>query len=80
METSVKDRSSVLSRYFSEIREYPLLTKDEEMALADGVKRGDRASLNELIESNLSFVVKVSSEYRNLGFPSKTFSTKGTSA
>jgi hypothetical protein len=29
METSVKDRSSVLSRYFSEIREYPLLTKDE---------------------------------------------------
>jgi len=69
METSVKDRSSVLSRYFSEIREYPLLTKDEEMALADGVKRGDRASLNELIESNLSFVVKVSSEYRNLGLP-----------
>jgi len=54
METSVKERSSVLSRYFSEIREYPLLTKDEEMALADGVKRGDRASLNELIESNLS--------------------------
>jgi len=30
-----QERSSVLSRYFSEIREYPLLTKDEEMALAD---------------------------------------------
>jgi DNA-directed RNA polymerase sigma subunit (sigma70/sigma32) len=80
METSVKDRSSVLSRYFSEIREYPLLTKDEEMALADGVKRGDRASLNELIESNLSFVVKVSSEYRNLGLPFEDLLNEGTSA
>ena len=77
METSVKDRSSVLSRYFSEIREYPLLTKDEEMALADGVKRGDRASLNELIESNLSFVVKVSSEYRNLGLPFEDLLNEG---
>ncbi len=77
METSVKDRSSVLSRYFTEIREYPLLTKDEEMALADGVKRGDRASLNELIESNLSFVVKVSSEYRNLGLPFEDLLNEG---
>jgi len=77
MEPSVKERSSVLSRYFSEIREYPLLTKDEEMALADGVKRGDRASLNELIESNLSFVVKVSSEYRNLGLPFEDLLNEG---
>jgi RNA polymerase primary sigma factor len=77
METSSKERSSVLSRYFSEIREYPLLTKDEELALADGVKRGDRASLNELIESNLSFVVKVSSEYRNLGLPFEDLLNEG---
>ena len=77
METSAKERSTVLSRYFSEIREYPLLTKDEELALADGVKRGDRASLNELIESNLSFVVKVSSEYRNLGLPFEDLLNEG---
>jgi RNA polymerase primary sigma factor len=77
MESTVKDRSSVLSRYFSEIREYPLLTKDEEMALAEGVKRGDRAALNELIESNLSFVVKVSSEYRNLGLPFEDLLNEG---
>jgi RNA polymerase primary sigma factor len=47
------------------------------MALADGVKRGDRASLNELIESNLSFVVKVSSEYRNLGLPFEDLLNEG---
>src|SRR5262245_53168487 len=77
METTPKERSSVLSRYFSEIREYPLLTKDEELALAEGVKRGDRAALNELIESNLSFVVKVSIEYRNLGLPFEDLLNEG---
>ena len=77
METSAKERGSVLSRYFSEIREYPLLTKDEEMALAEGVKNGDREALNELIESNLSFVVKVSSEYRNLGLPFEDLLNEG---
>jgi len=77
METTAKERGSVLSRYFSEIREYPLLTKDEEMALAEGVKRGDRSALNELIESNLSFVVKVSSEYRNLGLPFEDLLNEG---
>lgn len=77
METTAKERSSVLSRYFSEIREYPLLTKDEEMALAEGVKRGDHGALNELIESNLSFVVKVSIEYRNLGLPFEDLLNEG---
>ena len=77
METTSKERSSVLSRYFSEIREYPLLTKDEELALAEGVKQGNRAALNELIESNLSFVVKVSIEYRNLGLPFEDLLNEG---
>ena len=77
METTAKERGSVLSRYFSEIREYPLLTKDEELALAAGVKRGERSALNELIESNLSFVVKVSSEYRNLGLPFEDLLNEG---
>src|SRR5262245_26744616 len=77
MESTAKERGSVLSRYFSEIREYPLLTKDEEMALAESVKNGDRSALNELIESNLSFVVKVSSEYRNLGLPFEDLLNEG---
>lgn len=77
MESTARDRGSVLSRYFSDIREYPLLTKDEELVLAEGVKRGDRAALNELIESNLSFVVKVSSEYRNLGLPFEDLLNEG---
>lgn len=77
MESTQNERSSVLSRYFAEIREYPLLTKEEEMSLARNVKAGRRGSLNELVESNLSFVVKVASEYRNLGMPFEDLLNEG---
>jgi RNA polymerase primary sigma factor len=77
MESTQNDRSSVLARYFAEIREYPLLTKEEEMSLARHVKRGRSGALNELIESNLSFVVKVASEYRNLGLPFEDLLNEG---
>jgi RNA polymerase primary sigma factor len=78
MDTPQNDRASVLSRYFSEIRVYPLLTKDQERDLARAVqKSGCRISLNGLIESNLSFVVKVASEYRNLGLPFEDLLNEG---
>lgn len=77
MESPPSDRGSVLSRYFADIREYPLLTKEEEMDLARHAKMGRRAALNELIESNLSFVVKVASEYRNLGLPFEDLLNEG---
>ena len=77
MASSFNDRSSILSRYFSEIREYPLLSKEEEVSLAKEIKVGGKKSLNDLIESNLSFVVKVASEYRNLGLPFEDLLNEG---
>jgi RNA polymerase primary sigma factor len=77
MQSSQNQRSSVLSRYFTEIREYPLLTKEEELQLAENVRNGCKDSLNELIESNLSFVVKVASEYRNIGLPFEDLLNEG---
>ena len=77
MDSSQNERGSLLSRYFSEIRDYPLLTKEQEQTLADNVKNGCTSSLNELIESNLSFVVKVASEYRNLGLPFEDLLNEG---
>lgn len=76
-ESGHNDRSSLLSRYFSEIRDYRLLSKEEEQRLATKVKKGCKDSLNELIESNLSFVVKVASEYRNLGLPFEDLLNEG---
>lgn len=77
MESTTRERGTILSRYFAEIRDYPLLTKEEEIDLARNVKCGCRRSLNELIESNLSFVVKVASEYRNLGLPFEDLLNEG---
>jgi len=77
MSAPQNERSSVLSKYFADIRAYPLLTKEQELELAQGVRDGCRRSLNELIESNLSFVVKVASEYRNLGLPFEDLLNEG---
>jgi RNA polymerase primary sigma factor len=74
---STNSDKTVLSRYFTDIREYPLLTKDEEQALAKKVQRGDKAAFEHLVASNLSFVVKVASEYRNLGLPLEDLLNEG---
>jgi RNA polymerase primary sigma factor len=70
-------KPSVLSQYFSEIRDFPLLTKEEEKELARDIQKGSREALNELVESNLSFVAKVASEYRSLGLPFEDLLNEG---
>ena len=76
MDRNNSDRS-VLSRYFSEIRAYPLLTKEQEQQLAHRVRTGDKDAFEHLVASNLSFVVKVASEYRNLGLPLEDLLNEG---
>jgi len=70
------EKESSLSRYLSEISDYPILSKEEEVELAKEVRAGDR-SLNGLVESNLSFVVKIANEYRNLGIPFEDLLNEG---
>ncbi len=76
MESSYAERS-VLSRYFTEIREYSLLTRDQERELAERVRDGDKDAFEHLVAANLSFVVKVASEYRNLGLPLEDLLNEG---
>jgi len=70
-------KPSVLSQYFTEIRHFPLLTKEEEKQLARDIQKGSREALNLLVESNLSFVAKVASEYRSLGLPFEDLLNEG---
>jgi RNA polymerase primary sigma factor len=70
-------KSSVLSQYFSEIRDYPLLTREEEHDLARDIQAGSREALDQLVKCNLSFVAKVASEYRNLGIPFEDLLNEG---
>jgi RNA polymerase primary sigma factor len=70
------EKDTSLSRYLSEIGCYPILSREEEVKLARQVRAGDR-SLNGLVESNLSFVVKIANEYRNLGIPFEDLLNEG---
>ncbi|HZA49253.1 MAG TPA: RNA polymerase sigma factor RpoH [Myxococcaceae bacterium] len=56
-----------LPMYLSEINRYPLLTAEEEQALARRYQKGDLQAGHRLVTANLRFVVKVSYEYRSYG-------------
>jgi RNA polymerase primary sigma factor len=78
MEYRPQERSSSVSKYLSDIGEFPILTREEEHTLAAGLNERDQdGALNELVESNLSFVVKIASEYRNLGLPFEDLLNEG---
>jgi len=78
MENRPHERSSVVSKYLSDIGEFPILSKEEEHQLAASIGSMNKShALNELVESNLSFVVKIASEYRNLGLPFEDLLNEG---
>jgi RNA polymerase primary sigma factor len=72
------DRSSCVTKYLQEISEFPLLTKDEERAIALRMRQdGGDHSYHDLVKCNLSFVVKIASEYRNMGLPFEDLLNEG---
>ena len=56
-----------LGAYLKRIAKVPLLKKEEELLLGKAAQRGDEGALNQLVEANLRFVVKVSLRYRGCG-------------
>jgi RNA polymerase sigma-32 factor len=61
-------RDGAIDRYMAGISRYPLLTRDEETALAERYRgHGDLAAAHRLVVANLRFVVKVAHEFRGYG-------------
>lgn len=58
-----------LKYYLKEIRQYPLLTFEEEQNLGRRVVRGDKKAKARMIESNLRLVVAMGKKYINRGLP-----------
>jgi len=55
--------------YLREIGAIPLLSREEEIALAEKSARGDDEARRQLIRANLRLVVKISKKYEHLGLP-----------
>lgn len=65
--------------FLREIEKYPVLSRDEEYALAVRYYEDkDLEAANELVVSNLRFVVKIASEYISYGFPITDLVQEGT--
>src|SRR2546427_4323584 len=56
-----------LDQYLREISQYPLITREEEVTLAQRIKLSDPEALDKLVRSNLRFVVSVAKKYQNQG-------------
>ena len=59
--------SAALEKYLTEIGKEELLTVDEEVELAQQIKKGDKRALEKLTKANLRFVVSVAKQYQNQG-------------
>ena len=65
---SITNRESAsLDKYLQEIGHEDLLSADEEVELAQRIRKGDRKALERLTKANLRFVVSVAKQYQNQG-------------
>lgn len=69
MEKIKKSENSALAHFLKEIEKIPVLSREEELALARKYREeGDLEAAKKLVLSNLRFVVKIALEYRNYPF------------
>ena len=59
--------SDILSQYFKEVSRYPLLTKAEEVDLAQRIENGDSYAREKMIQSNLRLAISIAKKYHKSG-------------
>ncbi|MBA7547701.1 RNA polymerase sigma factor SigA [subsurface metagenome] len=65
---SITNRESAsLDKYLQEIGKEELISVEEEVELAQRIKKGDKSALEKLTRANLRFVVSVAKQYQNQG-------------
>ncbi|MBP5365796.1 MAG: sigma-70 family RNA polymerase sigma factor [Bacteroidales bacterium] len=65
---SITNRESAsLDKYLQEIGREELISVEEEVELAQRIKKGDQVALEKLTRANLRFVVSVAKQYQNQG-------------
>ncbi len=65
---SITNRESAsLDKYLQEIGKYELISVEEEVELAQRIRKGDKKAIEKLTRANLRFVVSVAKQYQNQG-------------
>ncbi len=59
--------TDALQLFLNEAGRYPLLTADEEVALAKRIERGDKEAKDRMVNSNLRLVVSIAKRYQGHG-------------
>jgi RNA polymerase primary sigma factor len=57
----------ILDQYLYEVSQTPLLSAQQEIAIARRVRGGDEEAMQELVKRNLRFVISVAKKYQNRG-------------
>lgn len=60
-------KTNPVKAYFDEIGDRPLLTRQEEVQLAQRIEKGDKSAKQELAVANLRLVISIAKKYRNFG-------------
>ena len=76
--TPVSAGEDDLRQYLRDVGMYPLLTQEEEIALAKLCAQGDAEAIRLLTVSNLRLVVKLAREYSGRGIPLKDLIQEGS--
>ena len=63
------ENSELLQQYFKDISKYPIYKGEEQMKLAEKMQNGDKRAREQLINSNLRFVVTCAKQYSGQGVP-----------
>ncbi len=61
--------NDTMKMYMQHIGQYPLVTPEEEVDLAEEIKHGSEGARIRLIRSNLRLVVKIAHDFKGLGLP-----------
>lgn len=58
-----------ISKYLKDVRKLTMLTPEQEIELAKRIQLNDSKALEELVNSNLRFVISIAKQYQNQGLP-----------
>jgi len=68
-ERTAYDGETAIKLYLREIGQVKLLTPEQEIELADRIKKGDKKARELMIKANLRLVVKIARDYEGIGLP-----------